>query len=184
MGDANESHVTNKKRLPTERRQILVKYYLQLEGWGASKIAKAITNKEKIKVDRKTVSEDLILISGENDIWAQNQVSIAWMSKVRDMHHDTITEEAQLKKSLDDHYQYFRILYLPKQERPNNYDELLLSYEQSKLTHKEFLAIDKALNDKRRLLMEIMERKVLYQKSKEYAKFFIEQTGGIELEEK
>ena len=185
MGQIGNQKVTNKKRLPFDRRRILVKYYLQLEGWGPSQIAKAITNSEKIKVDRKTISDDLNVISAENDTWINNQAAIGWISKVRDMTTDTMTEEAQLKKTLDNHYQYYTILHLPISERPIHYDELLLSYVESKLSPKEVTSIQRALNDKRRLLMEISETQWLYQKTKRYVQFFNEhQSKTVQPDEK
>lgn len=194
MGQANETQVTNKKRLPTERRRILVKYYLQLEGWGPSQIAKAITKKEKIKVDRKTISDDLQIISAENDTWVNNQASIGWMSKVRDMTNDTMTEEIYLSQTLKHNRDYHDFLELLKQENqkptPNiEYIETLeaqiISFESSKLSTKEIIMLERAINDKRRLLMEIVEMQPLYQKTKKYAQFYLEhQANTVKPDEK
>lgn len=177
MDQAEPNDVTNskKKRLAVDERRAHVKLEILINGnTNISSIA------EKLGCGRKTIKDDIDVMMAENEFWQHNMAAVGWMTNVREMYTDSQIEIAKLKNLLDGSYVTETKTVIEKQ---GTSEEKIITIEKV-ATPTELATLHNALTQKRKFITELMSRRVLYERTQEYAKFYQEHNPAWEKYEK
>ena len=168
MDQAAPNDVTNsgkKKRLTVEQRRAHVKLEILINGnVNISNIA------TKLGCGRKTIKDDIDVMMAENEFWQHNMAAVGWMTNVKEMYADSQIEIAKLKNLLDGSY-VTEIKTIVEKEGTS---EQKITTIQKMAAPTELATLHNALTGKRKFIAELMSRRVLYERTQEYAKFFQE----------